>query len=78
MTDKRFKVIMVVYADNHRVDTHKLYNPEIKRVIMIRGVKWVDWKNTDPVETLKMFRKVAKEYLVTGIEEEVIPTSKPV
>ena len=44
-----------------------MYNPT-KRVIMTRDVKSADWKNTDPVETLKMFREAEKEYLVPGIE----------
>ena len=44
---------------------------------MTRDVKWEDWKNTDPTETLKMFRKAEKEDLVPGIEEDVITTSKP-
>ena len=30
-------------------------------------VKWEDFKMTDSAETLKMFRKVHKEYLVPGI-----------
>ena len=44
---------------------------------MTRDVKWADWKNTDPAETLKMFCEVENEYLLPGIEEDVIPTSKP-
>ena len=32
--------IMVGYADKHMIDTYKLYNTEIKRVIMTRDVKW--------------------------------------
>ena len=76
MTDKTFKAIMVGYANNHTRDTYKLYNPETKRVVMTRGVKWAYWKYTDPTETLKMLREAEKEYLVPGIEEDVIPTSK--
>ena len=57
MTDKTFKAIMVGYANNHTRDTYKLYNPETKRVIMTRDVKWDDWKNTNLVETLNMFRE---------------------
>ena len=44
---------------------------------MNRDVKWEDWKMTDPAETLKMFREAEKEDLVPGIQEDVIPTSKP-
>ena len=51
---------MVGYADNHTRDTYNLYNPETKRVIMNRDVKWVDWKNTDPAETLKIFCEAEK------------------
>ena len=43
---------------------------------MTRDVKWTNWKNTNPADTLKMFRKAEKEDLVPGIEEYVIPTSK--
>ena len=35
---------------------------------MTREIKWVDWKNTDPLETLKMFQEADKEDLVPGIE----------
>ena len=75
--DKTFKEIMVGYSDNHMRDTYKLYNPETKRVIITRDVKWVDWKMTDPADTLKMFCEANKEYLVPGIEEDIIPTSEP-
>ena len=68
---------MVGYTDNHTRDTYNLYNPETKKFIMTRYVKWVDWKMTDPAENLNMFRKSHKEYLVTGIEEGIIPMSEP-
>ena len=44
ITDKIFKVIMVGYVENSTRDTHKLYNPETKRVIMTRDVNWAYWK----------------------------------
>ena len=43
---------------------------------MTRDVKWADWYNANPEETLKMFREAEKEYLVPGIEEDIITTSK--
>ena len=49
-TDKPFKAIVFAYVGNHTRDTYKLYNPDIKRVIMIRDVKWEGWKMTDPAE----------------------------
>ena len=70
-------MIIVGYVDNHTRDMYKLYNPETKRVITTRDVKWADLKNTNPAETLEMFREAEKEYLVPGIEEDVIYTSKP-
>ena len=42
---------------------------------MTRDVKWADWKMTDSAENLKMFREADKEYLVLGIEEDVITKS---
>ena len=42
---------------------------------MTRYVKWEDWKKTYPAENMKMFREAEKEYLLPGIEEDVIPTS---
>ena len=77
MMEKTFKSIMVGNAENHTRDMYTLYNPETKRVITTRDFKWADWKNTDPAETLKMFREVEKKYFVPGIEEEGINTSKP-
>ena len=44
---------------------------------MTRDVKWAYWKITNPAETLKMFRKAEKEYLVPGIEGNIIPKSEP-
>ena len=67
---------MVGYSDNHTRYTYKLYNPEIKRVIMTRDVKWTDWKMTNPADTLKMFRKEDKYYLVPGIGKDTISMSK--
>ena len=75
MTDITFKGIMVGYAKNHMRDTYKLYNTETKRVIITRDVRCEYWKNTNPAETLKIFREAEKEYLVPGIEEDIIPTS---
>ena len=40
MTYKTYKAIIVGYAENHTRDIYKLYNPEIKRLIMKRDVKW--------------------------------------
>ena len=77
MTDKTFKAIMVGYTDNHTRDTPRLYNPDTTRVIMTGYVKWADWKITDPAETLKMFHKAHKQYVVPSIEGDIIPTSEP-
>ena len=60
MTDKTFKAIMVGYTENNMRDTYKLYNPDIKKVIMTRDVKWADWKMTDPEDNLNMFHKAHK------------------
>ena len=67
---------MVGYTNNHKRDTNKFYNPDTKRVITTRYVRWDDWKMTHPAETLKMFRKAHKEDLVIGIEEDIIPVSE--
>ena len=47
--------IIVECAYKHTRDTYKLYNPETKRFIMTRYIKWVEWKIIDPEETMKMF-----------------------
>ena len=77
MIDKTSKEIMVEYAENNTRESYNWYNPEIKRVIMKRDIKWADWKMTDPAEILKMCREANKEYLVTGIEKDIIATSEP-
>ena len=38
--NKTYKAIMVRYEDSRTRDTYKLYNPETKRVIMKRDIKW--------------------------------------
>ena len=68
---------MVGYIDNHTKDTYKMCNSETKRVIMTRDIQCEDWKKVDPAKTLTMFREAEKKYLVPGIQEYVIPMSKP-
>ena len=46
-TDKKFKGILVGYADNNTRDTYTLCNTETKRFITTRDIKWADWKITD-------------------------------
>ena len=55
MKDEMYKAIMVGYSKNHTRDTYKLYNPETKRVIMSRDIKWKACKKIDPEETMKIF-----------------------
>ena len=40
MAYKTYKDIIVGYEENHTRDMYKLYNPEIKRLIMKMDVKW--------------------------------------
>ena len=40
MIDNMYKSIMVGFTYNDKIYTYKLYNTEINRVIMRRGVKW--------------------------------------
>ena len=72
---------MVGYSKNHTRDTYKLYNPETKRFIMSSYIKWAECKNKDPAETMKMFRNLNENDLVSSIEEVVqeynTPTSDP-
>ena len=58
---------MVEYANYHARYMYNFYNPETKRVIMTRGIKWADWKLTDIAETLKMLHDAHKIYFVAGI-----------
>jgi hypothetical protein len=51
---------MVGYADDHSPDTYRMYNPDTKKVILSRDVRWADWKCTDPYTELNVFRQVAK------------------
>ena len=39
MKNKTYKSKMVGYSDNHTRDTNKLYNPDTKRVVMIKDIK---------------------------------------
>ena len=58
---------MVGYAVSHTRDTYNLYNPVIKRDIMIRDITWAEWKSTDTAETMKMFLNLVEEDLVPDI-----------
>ena len=50
--DNTYKAIMVGYADNHTRDMYNLYNTDTKKVIVKSDIKWVEWKMTDPAETM--------------------------
>ena len=52
----KYGSIMVGYADNHTRDMYNLYNTDTKKVIMIRDVKWAEWKIIDAAENMKMFQ----------------------
>ena len=39
MNYNKYKAMMVVYAENHTRNNHKLYNPGGERVIMSRDIK---------------------------------------
>ena len=62
-----YKAIMVGYAYNHTRNAYKLYNPDTKRVIMKGGIKWKEWKTTDPAETTKMSCDSNKDDILLGI-----------
>ena len=66
MKGSTYKVIMVVYSENHARDTYKLYNPETKRVIMSRDITWEERKKTDPAEIMKIFHDLNEKDLVPG------------
>ena len=48
---------------------------------MNRDIKWEYWKVTNPEETMKIFRTMNEQDLVSGIEEVIeqykTPTSEP-
>ena len=39
---------MVGYTDNQKRDTYRLYNPDTKRVVVSRYIRWEEYKTTDP------------------------------
>ena len=69
--DRSIKMIMVGYALDHTPDTYRMYNPETNKVVLSRDVRWAEWKDTDPSETLKVFQRGEKTKTETtaGIEE---------
>ena len=70
--DKSFKGIMVGYATDHSPDTYRIYNPETGAVIMTRDVKWADWVETDPTESMKLFETLKiPELSKVGIDEDL-------
>ena len=50
---------------------YKLYNPETKRVIISIDIKWSEWENNVPEETINMFRNLNENYIVRYIEEVI-------
>ena len=50
--EKSHKMIMVGYAKNHAADTYRMYNPKTRHIIETRDVKWANWKQPDPQESV--------------------------
>ena len=49
MNNKKNKSIKVGNFDKNARETYNFYNPDTKRVIMIRYIKCEEWKITEPV-----------------------------
>jgi hypothetical protein len=49
------KMIMVGYAADSSADTYRMFNPNTKKIIRSRDVKWLDWKIIDPKCDMSIF-----------------------
>ena len=66
LQDKTYKGIMIGYAKNHAADTYRLYNPDTKRIILSRDVRWEEWKRINPKKDIDIFNDPEP----SGIDED--------
>ena len=70
--ERAIKCIFVGYSTTHSGDTYRMYNPETKRIILSRDVKWAEFKKIDPKDNMDMFVKYNSTDIVPGIDESVV------
>ena len=44
-----------------------MYNPETNRVVISSDIKWAEWKNTNPEETMEMWHYLNENDLLPGV-----------
>ena len=76
-TDERdIKDIIVGYTKRYSGDTYRIFNPNTKRIILTRDIKWAKWKITDPKSNMDVFVKYDSSDIVPGIDEVVVGIAK--
>ena len=48
---KATKCIMIGYSDNHAGDTYRMYQPDTKKLINTRNIKWGEWHGKSNITT---------------------------
>ena len=72
LEERAIKCIFVGYGSNHSGDTYRMYNPETKRTVLTRDVKWAEFKKIDPKDNMDAFIKYDSTDIIPGIDELVI------
>ena len=76
LEERAVKCIFVGYSTSHSGDTYRMYNPETKRIVLSRDVKWAEFRKIDPKENMDMFIKYDSTDVVPGIDELVVEVKK--
>ena len=79
---KAMKCVMIGYSNDHSGDTYRMYNPETKKVLQSRDIKWADWhgvsKPTDGISGVFNPDGFGIEEIFEKDEEtQVLPTLIP-
>jgi hypothetical protein len=77
---------MVGYSHNHAGDTYRMFNPQTKKILNSRDIRWADWHGqTSPIAGLRGDFNVEgnTEMVVIPIddekqEEDVLPAVPPI
>ena len=43
LEEKAINCVMVGYSHNHAGDTYRMFNPQTKKILNSRNIRWADW-----------------------------------
>ena len=85
LEEKAIKCVMVGYSHDHAGDTYRMFNPQTRKILNSRNIRWADWHGqTSPIAGLRDFNVEGDtEVVVIPIDDEkqdedVLPVVPPI